>query len=279
VLSIFRWKILLEQCTFKINPPPAICRTLPLISSSQKAGDLISEEKERKGDPFDLKPYHPSDGIKKILWKIYAKTGELISRHPEASMTPEGQVVSYIVADSHDDLVCSYALSYFEKLEELNLDIFTGCEGMGSDATACSHDSARELFVNCVWNSEKVSDSDTATELHGLIQSATNNQSSVFLQKVIIFCSSGRLQTEEGMRRVTSVAEILDRQGIKPVIFVIEQQLSGRSPASGTGYKFFKSLAATLIEMDESQTIEEPGFYIDFMNICLNKSWQVAIQK
>jgi len=100
--------------------------SVPVLTSSYRAGDLISDANERRGDPFDLKPYHPSDGIKKILWKVYAKTGELISRHPEQSMTPEGQVFIFSVNNVEDDHVCGAALDYTKKLEDLSLDVFSG---------------------------------------------------------------------------------------------------------------------------------------------------------
>ncbi|MCB0339378.1 MAG: hypothetical protein KDD53_07230, partial [Bdellovibrionales bacterium] len=57
-----------------VPPPEHQFSDLPIISSSVREGDTLQAEERREGDPLDLKPYHPSDGMKKIVWKIFAKS-------------------------------------------------------------------------------------------------------------------------------------------------------------------------------------------------------------
>lgn len=130
-LTNYNWDINEEDfaTSIKVAPPIDHDSTLPTISSSNRSGDSMPDAREKNGDPYDLKPYDPSDGVKKILWKVYAKSGELITRHPEASMTPEGQTVIFCVANYKDDAVCSAALAYVKALEKINIEIFFSCEG------------------------------------------------------------------------------------------------------------------------------------------------------
>ena len=114
-------------------------------------GDELTAQEERLGDYYDLKKYHPSDGAKKIVWKIYAKTKNLVSRHPEQSSSPSGEALVYCLAEKQDDETARRCLNYLEQIDNHDLQIAFDCLGN-------RHGEANDIqtaFNNClgsVWN-------------------------------------------------------------------------------------------------------------------------------
>ncbi|RME59722.1 MAG: DUF58 domain-containing protein, partial [Candidatus Dadabacteria bacterium] len=127
----------------------------PLIVSASRSGDEITSKAQRKeGDYYDLKEYHPSDGIKRIVWRLYAKSGELFSRKPEEAVVPEARAIIFVFALPQDDAVCSAVLAYLNLLARANVEYRVGCLGMEADMElAVSEKEAAELFLKTVWNS------------------------------------------------------------------------------------------------------------------------------
>jgi len=61
-------------------------------TESDDPGDQASLE----GDPTRLRSYHPGDPIRHVVFRHYAKTGQLLTRHPEAdSERPDPELVDY----------------------------------------------------------------------------------------------------------------------------------------------------------------------------------------
>ena len=109
--------------TFSIKP-------LPIVAASARAGDQLSLTRNRSGDLFDIRPYAPSDGIKRILWKTYARSGELVVRRPEPAIIPEGEVALYMIAEREDDFVAGAIQHYIAALERNQITILFGTDGL-----------------------------------------------------------------------------------------------------------------------------------------------------
>ncbi|RRQ20293.1 DUF58 domain-containing protein [Guyparkeria sp. SCN-R1] len=61
-------------------------------TENDQSGDQASLE----GDPTRLRSYHPGDPIRHVVFRHYAKTGQLLTRHPEAdSERPDPELVDY----------------------------------------------------------------------------------------------------------------------------------------------------------------------------------------
>ncbi|WP_322520414.1 DUF58 domain-containing protein [Guyparkeria halophila] len=61
-------------------------------TESDDSGDQASLE----GDPTRLRSYHPGDPIRHVVFRHYAKTGHLLTRHPEAdSERPDPELIDY----------------------------------------------------------------------------------------------------------------------------------------------------------------------------------------
>lgn len=118
---------------------------LPILSSSVTPGDTYPLSTERLGEPFDLRPYQPGDSMKRILWKTFARSGELITRQPEFSHSPEGEVLIFCAARTKDDYTASLALKYARDAEEYGASLVAGC--LGSDETFTSALSFEEGLI------------------------------------------------------------------------------------------------------------------------------------
>jgi len=128
-LAKFSWLLKKEQ-SLEVHAAQVPIRPLPIMAASSRSGDQMSRSQKRSGDLFDIKPYDPSDGIKRILWKTYARSGELVVRRPEPAILPEGEVALYVVARRDEDYVVGAALRYIESLMDQNIVVLFGTDGM-----------------------------------------------------------------------------------------------------------------------------------------------------
>ncbi len=227
-LSHLRWTKRVDPtlATITVRPPrPRDDSALPVVTSCQRSGDLVTDLHERRGDLFDLKPYHPSDGMRRIVWKIFARRGELVSRQPEASMTPEGQAVIFCLAGDEEDNVCGAALSYIDFLDALGIEIFFGAEGMGAQPAARSPIDGERLAIDSVWEAKNVAPQALTGEIDGVIGAARELLGPTSsIDRVLVFCSAERLGIPGHAQWTLSLARHLESQQIKPVFFVLDSK-------------------------------------------------------
>ena len=159
---------------------------LPIVAASSRAGDQLQQSRERSGDLFDIKPYDPSDGTKRILWKTFAKSGQLVVRRPEPAVIPEGEVAIYLIAGAEDDHVAGALQGYIEQLEANQIVILFGTDGMGelanearaaiketktdsvSGGFVTEDESIRRAISRCVWSDAAGTGSDFGRFLRAL---------------------------------------------------------------------------------------------------------------
>ena len=277
-LTVFNWDLTAELSgqSVRVCPPRVEDAQLPILSSCRRSGDTLIDINNRQGEHFDLKQYHPSDGLRKIVWKIYAKAGKLISRHPEPSMTPEGQVVVYCLAAPQDDHVCSAALAYLRRLEDLELEMFVGCEGMPPERIARDPAGAEDLMIESIWKSAH---SEAASLPAGLLSFITALQQSLKdsrVERVLIFCSPARLCKEEILDAYVGCGGLLEQNGIEPVFFAVPAK---GVPARAAGISqssrpLWGRLKPLLIDTPrEAETAAD--LYPAFAAACMRSRWQV----
>jgi hypothetical protein len=244
------------------------------LSSTQRPGDLVIDTLNRQGDPFDIKPYHPSDGLKKIVWKAFAKRGELLSRHPEASMTPEGYVVILVLAGPLDDDVCARALAYTRTLDELKLDIVVGCQGGRSYIPASTPEAAEELLIDAVWESARASLHELRADTMALLDHCRETTRGIKVSKVLIFCSGDRLSNAAEARTVGDLASWMSSQEISPVFCLTSPTTSKKSADAGRA-----SLVTGWFVLPDNKgaSNSSPATYHDFLSGCLQKQWEVFV--
>lgn len=267
-IAKFRWVTKQEIDSITIFPPEALDISLPPRSSADRQGDLVESFHHRQGDPFDIKQYHPSDGMRKILWKIFAKSGELLSRHPEPSMTPDGQVVMYVLASPNEDQVASLSLTYTERLAEANVDIFYAAEGYGSRAPARNRHQAEKLLIDAVWESTTANKIDEVFSLTKLYEESYPGS---ITKRVILFAGKGRLSTPGGLSEILKLGESLSSHGLEPVIALAEtgSLLTGKKKLSPMAFLFeTSSKEYTQITPDISPLLQA----------CLTRRWEVLME-
>ena len=54
------------------------------------------------GDRVDIRNYAPGDPVRYILWKTYARTGELVVRNPERALKPAERILAYLISSARD---------------------------------------------------------------------------------------------------------------------------------------------------------------------------------
>jgi Protein of unknown function DUF58 len=119
-----------------------------LSYSSQEVGEVdYNKINARGGDYYDLKPYTPNDSLNKIAWKLFAKSGQLISRMPEETTNPEKRVFIFALVDRYDDLLCGKILNLLKELERSDIGFFFSTLGSERFTYAQSSLAAYELMI------------------------------------------------------------------------------------------------------------------------------------
>lgn len=137
-LSSFSWVVRSPSTerAIQVFPFPLHFPSLELFASSVRPGEASSHALRQAGDFYDLKPYHPSDGSRRIVWKVFARSGDLLSRKPEDSTEPEGEVFIVVFTGRRDDAPASAALTFVRQAIQGDLDIDVHyCWQPGKNAT------------------------------------------------------------------------------------------------------------------------------------------------
>lgn len=266
---------------FKIVPQRVVYSDLPILSSCNRPGDRVPETSERLGDYYDLKTYHPSDGMRKIVWKIFAKSGNLVARHPEKAMNPEGQLVLFCLANSQEDFVCAAALGYSEMLQEIGIELLAGCEGMGKKSLAKDTEQFEELMTGSVWESQTSDLTSICAELAGCISLANAHLSGNRLERMLIFASRERLTSATGFKQIVQIGEELESRGINPYFVLIEsigKVASEQIKKKGKEHSIISILSSLLLESAYPRRSTSNSLKSEFDSICVKRNWSVIIK-
>lgn len=258
-----------QQTGIVVSPPTVYESMLPVLSSTQRPGEMIVDIFNRQGDPFDIKAYHPTDGVHRIVWKAFAKRGELLSRHPEASMTPEGFVIMMVVAQREDDKACAHALAYSESLSKLNLEIIGSCLGAQNRPPAHSTSTFQELLVDSVWSAgtTETLTSDTAA----LLDYCGQFTPGISVSKLILFTSSEFVSNDNHRAELLKLAAWLQAQNITPIFCL--------SPAERVFAQREDSRLSRLLLKPEhtGPTNTSAAAFNSFLTECLRHQWEVHV--
>jgi hypothetical protein len=93
------------------------------------AGDEQAHPEGRAaGDYLEMRQYGPGDPLRFIMWKVYARTGELLVRMPERAVTPSRKTLVYFVAGPGDEPGAGLARSLLES-GQLGNEYHFGADG------------------------------------------------------------------------------------------------------------------------------------------------------
>ncbi|MBM4359013.1 MAG: DUF58 domain-containing protein [Deltaproteobacteria bacterium] len=92
-----------EVCDVALLPSVGALRQMQVIHGLASGSDRSDVAGKAEGDPFDTRRYAPGDPIRFVLWKVYAKSRQLIVRTPERATSPVDQTVAYLVTGKGDE--------------------------------------------------------------------------------------------------------------------------------------------------------------------------------
>lgn len=272
----------------RIRPHPYLTEKLPIITSAHRPGDLLSEIREPQGDLFDLKRYAPGDSMRRIAWKIYARSGELISRHPEPSISPDGQVVAFVLATPMDDDLASTVIEFARAIELNDLQPIIGCIGYPQPGMAVSSSETERVLIENAWGIEtiaayKLSITDNFKQFVERTRRALGTSE---LQRISLFFSAAQFNSTENMEQIVELVEVAAQSGIEPIIYVIGlsrlERLARARPANPIG-RVNARLAALLTDSGDSDTLMSPlvierqsKYFFSLLDYCASKRWQVV---
>jgi hypothetical protein len=204
----------------KVEPANNSYSDLPIVSSMQREGTDFPTQGNPQGDALELKTYHPSDGLKKIAWKIYARSSELLSRHPEPSMSPEGRIAVLCLAGTQNDTAARLCLNYLKKAESRELLIVASCLGNSSSVLSDSTETFKERLIETAWDANY----STQTLLNALAPHLEIHKKNNY-SNLLIFISEGECQLKEYISILQELNNILKTNTIEPIFLVAKDDL------------------------------------------------------
>ncbi|MCI5065746.1 DUF58 domain-containing protein [bacterium] len=236
-LGTFRWSIDGERLpVIPLSPPIRSFPDLPIFTGETRSGVDQSDIQRQDGDAYDVKRYHPSDGMRRILWKVYARSGELLSRHPEPSMTPEGVVAIGVLAGKEDDFLCSLATAHLKRLTEEEYQFLVIADGAedpisSPDAIARTEEEAERLFRTSVWKSESVTNSERISLIDAL-QRVFQDERGSELSRITLFISLNSISHPQFLESLGEFFEALRTRNIQPLWIIGDDRGDGTRRAS-----------------------------------------------
>jgi hypothetical protein len=92
-----------ERRDVRFLPSVGALKTMHVVRSMSGGSDLTHPDGPAEGERMDLRNYNPGDPIRYVLWKVFARTRELVVRTPERAISPVRQTVAYLVASDADE--------------------------------------------------------------------------------------------------------------------------------------------------------------------------------
>ena len=91
-----------QPCTLKVLPE-SLTPSLPrILQGLQGGGDQAHPFGLPTGDRIDIRNYAHGDPVRFILWKVYARTGQLVVRTPEKAFEPVQRLLAYLIVHPAD---------------------------------------------------------------------------------------------------------------------------------------------------------------------------------
>jgi hypothetical protein len=213
-----------HEHSFRIAPEESKLASAPPIFSASRPGEGLEYADKRQGDFLDLKPYHPADGVKRLSWKIFARTRELVTRQPEKVSVPDEEVVLFSLGRSKSDRVLSKSLLYMMELEREQVRCRASCLGAGGKVSLTSSEYL-ELLIDTAFSSE----------FSGVEQSLNEFLASEHIvrlspSRIALFVD---FELKSAERDIFAALSLLERKGLEAVLCGLEPQKESDFLAKG----------------------------------------------
>lgn len=102
--GLARWTMVhTEARSLRVLPFVGRLEQAPLLQSLAAGDDLPHPRGRPEGDRVDMRPYVRGDPLRLALWKVYARTGQLMVRTPERALSPSVRVLAYLPSAFADE--------------------------------------------------------------------------------------------------------------------------------------------------------------------------------
>jgi hypothetical protein len=195
-----------------VYPQSRIFEQLDPLYASVKQGDDQLDATQLGTDLYDIKRYHPSDGLRKIVWKVFARTGELLSRHPEQTMTPDGKVILLVAGGPMADTGYAQCYQYMQQMHHSGVDVVAAGLQFRKEDIA----SDPEKFLECsLLTAHHPLNPDI---IGGLITEGQGTLQTTTVGLFIDLSSTDKQSLEELIAAIRAVYSTLKQKQITPVI-------------------------------------------------------------
>ncbi len=92
-----------EERDVRFIPSVGALRSMHVVRSMSGGSDLTHPDGPADGERMDMRNYNPGDPIRFVLWKVFARSRQLVVRTPERALSPIRQTVAYLVSGAGDE--------------------------------------------------------------------------------------------------------------------------------------------------------------------------------
>jgi hypothetical protein len=103
-----------ERRQLKFMPSTGALRQVEIVRSVADGDANPHPRGALDGDRFDMRHYSPGDPLRFVLWKVFAKSRDLMVRTPERALSPARQTAAYVVAGQGDEPAAGSARAALE---------------------------------------------------------------------------------------------------------------------------------------------------------------------
>jgi uncharacterized protein (DUF58 family) len=114
-------------------PSVGALKRMTVLRSLSSGDSFPNPTSAAEGDRSDLRRYSPGDPVRFILWRVFAKTRQLVIRVPERAASIATKAVAYLVAGEGDEAAAGAARMALES-GALGTDWVFGVDGAAGDA-------------------------------------------------------------------------------------------------------------------------------------------------
>jgi hypothetical protein len=92
-----------EERSLRFAPSAGALKQMHVIRSMAAGDHLPHPDGPAAGERADMRHYVAGDPIRYVLWKVFARSRELVVRTPERAIGPVHQTVAYLVTGENDE--------------------------------------------------------------------------------------------------------------------------------------------------------------------------------
>lgn len=120
------------QQSLRVEPRPASATVSPQVHRDQAGDDLPHHGGQPHGDLIEMRHYRAGDPLKLVLWKHYQRTGQLLVRQPENTISKVEQTIACFIAGQGDEASASVARGLVVELARGSQSLWFRADGSES---------------------------------------------------------------------------------------------------------------------------------------------------